>query len=1715
MRINNTAVTQEGIAPFTVDKGSFGTDRLVSVETFHGTQGDDVIYVGGLEDSYTIDRDGNDRVIASQDPNAIDNHLFVAGAGNDTLIGTVQSDRVDYQDSDGFNGPFAIFRGVDVDLATGVAIDGWGNTDTLISIERVEGTRFDDVIRGNDASNDFDGFEGNDLFDGRGGDDDRVRYDEETGGAGVVVDLALGTATDSYGDTDTLISIERVTGSQLGDILRGDEGDNDLDGKEGNDTIEGGAGRDFIEGDSGDDSLSGGTERDTFVPGQGNDTVDGGESFAEFSGGDRVRYDREHEDGGTSGISVDLATGIATDTFGTTDTLISIEEVEGSIFDDTILGASGNERLRGEDGNDFLDAVGGLNNDLSGGAGNDTLIGSEEGGDFFQPGTGIDSIEGGDESGIFGTDELSYFFDSRDTGTAQGIQVTLTAAGTGTVVDYGGDTDRFTGIEQFRGTNNADIFTGSSGSQEYKGMGGDDTIIAGSGDEDRLDYNSGNDDPGQVQGVTVNLDSGTATDRYGDTDIFSGIEEVDGSRFGDVITGNAERNELRGRNGDDLLDSFGGERNFLGGEQGNDTINARGDRDFVSGGDGNDLITFFGEGGGVNPGLGSDTITAGTEGFFDLNYGGVGINVTIDVAAGTTTFEGSTDVDVFTNIVNVEGGDGNDTLLGNDGERQEFISSLGDDFIDGRGDGDDGDRDWLIYSVDEDDFTAEEAAMVVNFTAGTATGTLAGTDTFVNIEAVRGSHGNDLFIGSDQLYEEFQGLDGVDTIEGGGGLDRITYSFDDNRGATQGVTVDLQAQTAIDGFGNADVISGIEQVNGSAFADTLLGSDEDNVLIDGGGGNDTMDGRGGDDFFWMGDDAVRATGGAGADEFGGFINFFNGDTITDFTAEDRINIFDAEFNELAADATIVGNELRLDIDGDGAADGTIILDNGYTGPVNVVGGPLGGAVPTVFSIQDAGQYSSVYLENDGPDTITITRSGDLTSTASVDITVAGFGPNPADQFDVTTFGFGTPITLTFAPGVTERQFNVGSVGDFLNEADEDLSLTLSNAVSDGAGGVQIDGAQTFHRILNDDAPGGVRIDGERRNEDAGEIEFTVTREGGDQSAALEVPYLITSAGGLQGAEADDVVGGLPQSGTVTIPAGASQAILLVEVTPDTVAELHDDIVATISRGAAWPTDLGITLSQATSSIRNDDGIPPVLPTGATGSNFGDPHLVTLDGLAYSFQAVGEFTLIEAQSGDPLQVQVRFQPVQGSQVASQTTAVATELGAARVVIDIAASSLVTVDGLGFDLASAVGGTGLGDGDIYYDGEAITLVYANGEQLRVDVFDGFLSTSVSVAAGRDLAGLLGNGDGDSANDLALRDGTILAQPVSFADLYGSFADAWRISDATSLFDYTAGQGTADFTDLTFPAAGLSVEDFPAEVVALAEIAAGGIDDPVLREAAILDYLVSGNEAFVEAAAIVDDQQDEAVTETAPTGAPEITAGVGVSVRQTELTEGDSGAQTVDFTIYRTGDLSDDLVLELSVGGTVDASDYAGPADGPLVLAAGERSQTVSLDILGDAEVEETETLELRFTASGADAPVVLSSQAAVTILNDDLAPLVEPEPELNLVEGSARSDQLRGTDGDDLIVSLGGGYDRLWGNAGADLFVFGAESQNGRRERDAIYDYETGIDEIVLTDGASIGSIRDTRAGVTIFLEGDRDAIYLRGRDLDAEDITITIDDALVF
>ena len=88
------------------------------------------------------------------------------------------------------------------------AIDGFGDTDLLNSIEGAACTAGNDTFIGNSVNNTFTGLGGADTINGGAGNDE-VRYDVGGGGA-VNVNLAAGSATDNFGSTDNLVSIELV-----------------------------------------------------------------------------------------------------------------------------------------------------------------------------------------------------------------------------------------------------------------------------------------------------------------------------------------------------------------------------------------------------------------------------------------------------------------------------------------------------------------------------------------------------------------------------------------------------------------------------------------------------------------------------------------------------------------------------------------------------------------------------------------------------------------------------------------------------------------------------------------------------------------------------------------------------------------------------------------------------------------------------------------------------------------------------------------------------------------------------------------------------------------------------------------------------------------------------------------------------------------------------------------------------------------------------------------------------------------------------------------------------------------------------------------------------------------------------------------------------------------------------------------------------------------
>jgi hypothetical protein len=116
-----------------------------------------------------------------------------------------------------------------------------------------------------------------------------------------------------------------------------------------------------------------------------------------------------------------------------------------------------------------------------------------------------------------------------------------------------------------------------------------------------------------------------------------------------------------------------------------------------------------------------------------------------------------------------------------------------------------------------------------------------------------------------------------------------------------------------------------------------------------------------------------------------------------------------------------------------------------------------------------------------------------------------------------------------------------------------------------------------------------------------------------------------------------------------------------------------------------------------------------------------------------------------------------------------------------------------------------------------------------------------------------GLDGTDSGNLANEFSLPDGTVLAQPLSYTDLYTTWANAWCVTPSTSLMDYGPGQPTATFTDPNFPGDATAISSLPANVVQNAEnlVAQAGITDPTLAHDALDDYLFTGDPTFIQGA------------------------------------------------------------------------------------------------------------------------------------------------------------------------------------------------------------------------------------------------------------------------
>jgi serralysin len=619
---------------------------------------------------------------------------------------------------------------------------------------------------------------------------------------------------------------DTISGNQADNTLKGLGGNDNLYGGDGGDSLFGGDGNDFIKGGGGGDSLFGDANDDTLKGGGGADAFYGG------SGNDTVDYTL------STAVTVNLGanTGSGGDAAG--DTFTDIENLVGTAEGDSLTGNGNANSLYGGDGGDSL----------YGGAGEDFLYGGD-GADLFDGGSGKDNSYGGAGNDFFEHNGGDF----------------------GSNVYGGADNDT---LSMVGWTNSSIAFNINLATQTYQ----------------FLPNNFGLD---------------------GTYDLVD-VENAWGSDFNDTITGDVNANVLKGIGGNDTIIGGGGIDQIYGGA-GNDTITDSGNNE-VYGDDGDDtIINTFVASGTYDGGDGSDTI--------DLSFDNY--NANIDLSGVSFTNFGA----VFSNFENAIGTAGDDTITGKVGVFNTLNGSLGSDTIidnDGTDDNLDGGAgtDLLLSDlnyVDDATFnmltglgtfsggTFVHLANFENITVGGGANIIGDNGNNILIasdlvalgsnrfegnggdDALTTNAGNDLLYGgagNDQLYagdgdDYLNGGANNDIINGGAGSDTVDYTA---AASALSINLTLAVQTSTGGLGT-DTLSGIENILGGAFADTLVGNADVNSIY-GGASNDNISGGDGNDA-WLGGDAGADSiyGGLGNDRIdGGADNdsWLGGDAGADF-----------------------------------------------------------------------------------------------------------------------------------------------------------------------------------------------------------------------------------------------------------------------------------------------------------------------------------------------------------------------------------------------------------------------------------------------------------------------------------------------------------------------------------------------------------------------------------------------------------------------------------------------------------------------------------------------------------------------------------------------------------------------------------------------------------------------------------------------------------------
>lgn len=791
-------------------------DTLNEIENLNGGTGNDTLY-GNAGDNVLNGGDGND--------------ILMGRGGNDTLIGGNGIDTVSYAYA--ANG---VTVALNAGAAT-VSVAA-GDTDTLTGIENITGTDFADTLTGDANANVLDGGNGNDTFVLSGGADTIIggggvdTFNLAPASAGATLNLGSldgnGFSTLTIGAlTQKVSGIENITGTGFNDTFTGNGANN---------TISGGAGADIINGGLGDDIIYGGSGSDTLAGGGGNDTVrfddlTSGITVTLSSAGTGNVVNGPDTDT-ISGFSTIYMTG-SDDTFTESTAADTVFGLGGNDTFKMVAGDSSNDMFDGGSGINTVDYTNASNaidvnlaTQTATGNGTDTLVNIQNVvgtafDDTIRGSTAANTLDGGS-----GTNTLSYDY----TNTSVVANLSVVSGGYATVT-IGSDTDKVKNFQIVTGGGGNDSFTGNGTGNTFNGGAGNDTFFTSAGNDtfnggadiDTVNYTSITN---TATAITASLDaSGNATLTFAGlskVDTLTGIENLTGGSGNDNLSGNASANVLHGGAGDDTLNGNDG-NDTLFGDAGNDIIHGGNGDDVISGGDGND--TLYGDAGNdtFTGDLGDDTIDGGA-GTNTMDYSAITTSVTVDFRTTPTVTGSGVGTDTLTNIQKVTGGSGGDV----------FYGSAGNDVFDGGAGGDQviaSNGNDTYTNMEQGSYGAYVAKITANMATGVVlkdtdnNGTTDYTDTYTGIinistnaydDTVTGNASSNVITtgaGNDTVYAS----KGNDNINGGTGTDTIHY---ESLGGTINANLVLSAiSKSIDS--STDTIAAFEKIVATSGNDTF------------------------------------------------------------------------------------------------------------------------------------------------------------------------------------------------------------------------------------------------------------------------------------------------------------------------------------------------------------------------------------------------------------------------------------------------------------------------------------------------------------------------------------------------------------------------------------------------------------------------------------------------------------------------------------------------------------------------------------------------------------------------------------------------------------------------------------------------------------------------------------------------------------------------------